>query len=118
VVGKPIKWDGLRDSKSDLCTTRPSGYWDVMRNFDSRWHVRSPEGRQDWGYSSRSEARIEAERQIRVREASKVCGICRAAKRRASWTCRACGRKVCEHLCGYKSGSEATCTKCSMTEKR
>jgi hypothetical protein len=55
----------------------------------------------------------------------KCCRRCREAGQRASWECRGCGARCCEHLCGQKSvsgGPEeptrlAICTGCRISKK-
>jgi hypothetical protein len=45
---------------------------------------------------------------------TKVCRICaNAAKAPFLWRCRNCGRKTCEHLCGFKTADDtAMCQPC------
>jgi hypothetical protein len=38
----------------------------------------------------------------------KICHACKVA----TWLCRNCGRRTCEHYCGYKANGTAMCQPC------
>jgi hypothetical protein len=44
---------------------------------------------------------------------TKKCAACK----RATWVCRGCGVKCCEHLCGLKKNDRtASCAKCQRAK--